>query len=136
MADPVTAGLALGSTVLNIKGQREETAAQSAISARRANQAQASGQRRAIEVRRQGDQVQSDARAAMAASGGVTDDAGAIQQLADIQQAFDYNALSALYEGDSEARGLEIEDKFRKKISRTKQLATALSGASKAYGAT
>ena len=132
MAVPI---MMLAGTALSAKSQSDETAAQAEINIRRSNQARASGQRRAIEVRRQGDALQSDARAAIAASGGVTDDVGTIKQLADIDQATDYNALAALYEGESEARGLETENVYRKRIGRTKQFATALSGASKAYGA-
>ena len=127
--------LMLGSTALNMKAQNDETKGQAALNLRRAKAATATGQRKATEIRRQGRVIQSDARAAMAAGGGVTDDAGAIEQLANIAQVTDYNQLAALYEGDTEAEGLHLENKINKKIGRTKQAATALSGASQAFGA-
>ena len=127
------AALSVGSTLMNIKGQRDQTAFDSVMADRKSTAAKATGQRKAMEARRQGARTASDAQAAMAGSGGVTDDAGAIKQLADIEGVTDYNALAALYEGDSEARGLQIEDKFKRKASKTRQVATALGGASKAY---
>lgn len=127
--------LVLGSTALEMKAIGDEAKARAALNERRAKAATAVGQRKASETRRQGRVIQSDAKAAMAAGGGVTDDAGAIEQLANIAQVTDYNQLAALYEGDTEAEGLRLENKFNKKIARTKQFATALSGASKAFGA-
>jgi len=135
VADPITAGLAIGSTALSMKAQDEETEASAALNRRRAKAAMATGQRKAIEERRRGKAIQSDAVAAMAAGGGVSDDAGAIETLAKIEQVTDYNALSALYEGDSEAEGLRLENRYNKKIAKTKKFATALSGASTAFGA-
>jgi hypothetical protein len=135
MAQAAAAGLAIGSTLMDLKGQREQTAFDSAMADRKATLAKATSQRRAMEARRQGDRTASDAQAVMAGSGGVTDDAGAVEQIANIKATSDYNALAALYSGNTEAKGLQIEDKMRRKASKNKQIATALGGASKAYGA-
>ena len=64
------------------------------------------GTRQAYEEQRQGRVIMSNARAAMAASGGSTTDAGAVNQLADIKQTSDYNAMSAIFGAKSEAQGL------------------------------
>lgn len=127
--------LILGSTALDMKAQNDEMKAKAALNERRAKASTATGQRKASEIRRKGRVLESDAKAIMAAGGGVTDDAGAIEQLADIANVTDYNQLAALYEGDTEAEGLRLENRYNKKITRTKQFATALSGASKAFGA-
>lgn len=134
MAQAVPA-LILGSTALDMKAQNDEMKAKAALNERRAKASTATGQRKASEIRRKGRVLESDAKAIMAAGGGVTDDAGAIEQLADIANVTDYNQLAALYEGDTEAEGLRLENRYNKKITRTKQFATALSGASKAFGA-
>jgi hypothetical protein len=134
MAQAVPA-LILGSTALDMKAQNDEMKAKAALNERRAKASTATSQRKASEIRRKGRVLESDAKAIMAAGGGVTDDAGAIEQLADIANVTDYNQLAALYEGDTEAEGLRLENRYNKKITRTKQFATALSGASKAFGA-
>ena len=127
--------LILGSTALDMKAQNDEMKAKAALNERRAKASTATGQRKASEIRRKGRVLESDAKAIMAAGGGVTDDAGAVEQLADLANVTDYNQLAALYEGDTEAEGLRLENRYNKKITRTKQFATALSGASKAFGA-
>ena len=134
MAYAAVAFLAI-STVLSMKAQKEDSAFESAMADRKAAQVKATGQRGAEETRRQGEQVSSDAMASMAGGGGVTDDPGAIKQLADIEHISDYNQLSALYGADTEVQGIQITDKYQRKQLKTKQASTALSGASKMYGA-
>jgi hypothetical protein len=97
-------GLQVGSSLL---GKRSSDKAAKAAKAaakmeaaqleKRANQEEAQGGREAIEIRRQGLVIQSDAKAAMAASGGVTDDEGAVKTLSDIHGVVNYNALAALF---------------------------------------
>lgn len=107
---------------------------------RNAKNTMAEGIRAANETRRQGEQVKSDAAAAMAAGGGVTDDVGAIETLSDIEQITDYNALSAIYQGGVKADQQKMQaqmDRFtgqqRKDASRIKAAGTMLGGASDAY---
>lgn len=140
--------LILGGTALSMSGTLAEGEAaeeagklQASQYAKNAIAAQAEGTRKAGEIRRQGEALKSDAAAAMAAGGGVTDDVGAIETFADIEQAVDYNALAALYEGKSRADTMDFagrtakwEGKAAKSASRTKALGTALSGAGMAYG--
>lgn len=95
----------------------------------------ATGSRRAYEAGREGDIVASDARAAMAAGGGSTTDAGATKILGDIGAQADYNALSALYEGDTGADISIWEGKTQKSAAKTRALTTLLSGGAGMYKA-
>lgn len=99
-------GINVASTLLGAKSAREQgEAARKAAEyeavqlERRAEQEEESGSREAIEIRRQGGVLKSDTKAAMVASGGVTDDAGAIKTLSDIHGVVNYNALSAIFMG-------------------------------------
>ena len=137
----------IAATAVTAMGQVQEGNAASAageFSARQnlqnAKQSKAEGIRRAIETRRQGDVLKSDATAAMAAGGGVTDDVGAIKTLADIEQVMDYNAMAAIYESDLQSQQQQLQASMdsmagnqRKKASRTRAVGTVMSGASKAY---
>lgn len=124
----------IGGTALSVMGTLQEGKMQAAQYARNATAAFATGTRRAGEIRRQGDVLKSDAAAAMAAGGGVTDDVGAISTFAEIEQVVDYNALSALYEGETRAEDLRFAGKVAKSTSRAKAFSTVLSGTGLAAG--
>ena len=85
----------------NAESKQAEYQAKQLEANAKAHQAKAS--RTAEEERRRGDVILSNARAAMAGNGGSTTDAGAIQTLAEIQSTTDFNSLSALYDGDTQA---------------------------------
>lgn len=121
-------------TALSASGTMGEGTMQADQYARNAKASEATGTRRAAEVRRQGDIVKSDTAAAMVAGGGVTSDVGAISTLADIEQVVDYNALSALYEGSARADDLDYAGKIAKKTGKTKAFGTALSSAGSMMG--
>ena len=94
----------------------------------------AQGTREAYEIQRQGRIMASDARAAMAFSGGGTTDVGAIDQLARIKSDTDYNAMSAVFGASSEAGGLlnkasaiKAEAKLKANEKRIKTVSTVLS---------
>ncbi len=95
----------------------------------------AAGSRKAYEAGREGDIVQSNARAAMAAGGGSTTDAGATKILGDIGAQADYNALSALYESETGANITQWEAKTKKNALDTNALTTLLSGGAGMYKA-
>jgi hypothetical protein len=59
----------------------------------------------AREVRREGDRLISDARAAIAASGGVTTDAGSIDILSKLDRDIEYNRMATLYDAEFRKRG-------------------------------
>lgn len=107
---------------------------------RNAKASMAEGVRGAIEMRRQGARTASDASAAMAAGGGVTDDVGAIKTLADIEQVTEYNALTSIYKGEQRAQTQSLQaqmdklaGKNAKSSSYVSAAGTALGGASNAY---
>jgi hypothetical protein len=107
---------------------------------RNAKASKAEGARGAIEARRQGDRTASDASAAMVASGGVTDDVGAIKTLSKIKEVSEYNALVSIYKGDQrsqtqmlQAQMDKLAGKNKKESSYIKAAGTAIGGASNAY---
>ena len=114
-------------------GQRAEGDAAAGAKEFEAKTAMAKGTRKAFEAKREGDIVQSAARAAMAAGGGSASDASAIETLARIKQKAGYNALSALYEGEQAADISRYEGKIKKIAGRTRALSTTLSGFGKAF---
>jgi hypothetical protein len=108
---------------------------------RLAKQSTAVGSRNAYEAARRGEEHLSNIRAAMAAGGGSTTDAGAISRLGKAAAETDYNILAALYEGDTRADTMALqaeanrwEGKMAKKKARTKGFSTVLTGASDIYG--
>ena len=95
----------------------------------------AMGSRDAAEIRRQGDVMQSDARAAMAAGGGTTTDAGAIGTLGKLKQVSDYNALSALFGAQTKASSLRDAAKAKRYEGKAAQVAGIIGAATTALGA-
>jgi hypothetical protein len=96
----------------------------------------AQGTRQTQEGLRVGRKLQSDAIAAMAASGGSTTDVGAIETQAKLKQVTDVNALTALFEAEEQAKGMELagkgirmEGKMAKKAGQRKALGTIMEDA-------
>lgn len=75
----------------------------------KAGQERAVSQQRAIDERRQARLAGSRARAVAAASGGSATDPTVMDILAALRGEGEYNAQSALYEGDEAAKGLEAQ---------------------------
>lgn len=121
------------STAMSMSAQDEEGEITAAQHARAAKASSARGSRESTEVRRQGEIIKSDTVAAMVAGGGVSDDAGAIKHISDIEEAVDFNALAAIYEGETRAKEHRVARKDVKSMTRKRTQATALQGASKAY---
>lgn len=76
-----------------------------------AGQARASSQRAAREEKRQARLLESRAQAVAAASGGGATDPTVVKTIADIATEGEYRALSALWEGNERAIGLEKQAK-------------------------
>ena len=93
----VASSLLGGSDNSAARAQARAAALEAAQLERRAKQEEAEGGRAAVEIKRQGDVLNSDARAAMAASGGITDDAGSVDILGEIKGVVEHNRLSALF---------------------------------------
>lgn len=94
----------------------------------------AQGTRQTQEGLRVGRKLQSDAQAQMAAGGGSTTDVGAVEQKAKLKQATDYNALTALFEAEEQAKGMDLaakgirmEGKMDKKAAQRQALSTLIS---------
>jgi len=143
--DPIT--LMTVSTMVSAGGslaagnaKDKETQYEAAQLDQNANAKTAQGTREAAEKLRKGRVAVSDAQAQMAAGGGLASDAGSVEQLAQIEQVAEYNALNALYSRNTEAAGLRDQAKGKrysgkvaKKAGRAKALSTIISGGSKAY---
>lgn len=146
MADPVT-WVIIASTALKAGGSIMEGNAADQAAKFEAKQIEqnataryAQGTREVDEALREGRIVASNARAAMAASGGLASDPGAIEHLAKINEEADYNALAALYSAETDVQGMQsqaaarrFEGKLAKKTSRIKALSTVISGGGDAY---
>lgn len=143
MADPVT--LMTISTALSVGTSLMQGAAASAAGKFEAKQLEqgakaryAAGTREAQERRRQGEIVSSKARAVQAASGGVTTDPGAVEQLGGIESESEYGALAALYEASTESEGMKLQAKARRRAGKQAATATGMKALTTAlgYGAT
>jgi len=127
----------IASTVLSaIGGMASASAARKAgnIEAaglrREASATRASSQRAAQEELRQARYARSRARAVAAASGAGVQDPTVTRIMADIDAEGAYNALSRLYSGDTEARGMEDLARARKKEGRARSFGSLVSTAS------
>lgn len=134
-ADPVTMSLVGAGTLLSMGGDIAQGRIAEQTAKFRAKTQRAAGSRRAYEAKREGEYVESAARAAMAAGGGTTTDAGASKILGDIGAESEYKALSALYEGETEADISEWEGRAKKRASKVQALSTLLSGGAGVYKA-
>jgi len=81
---------------------------QAAQAQQQAGQERATAQRAAIEERRKADLALSRGQAVLASSGGGALDPTAMRLMGGIAQQGEYNALSALFQGEETARGLEL----------------------------
>lgn len=128
----VVASTALNATSAMAEGEAANKAARFEAGQldQQAKAAVAQSSREAYEQSRVGARLASDARAAMAASGGTTTDAPALKQLGDIKAGTDYNVLATLYEGETKAEGIKKQAaarRFEGKIAKRKGYAKALS---------
>ena len=107
--------------------QRREADAEARQYEVAAGQSRAAAQRDAAEQRRQARFVQSRAQAV---AGGGAGDIGVINRIADIAGEGEYRALTALYEGEDRAAGLEAQARARRYGGDRAQTSGLMSGAS------
>ncbi len=89
---------------------------------RAAKAREAAGTNQAYDQRKLGERVQSDAIAAMAASGGVVDS----DVVADLKSTTDYNVLSELFAGKTESASMKLQAKMKQfEGKQAKRMATA-----------
>lgn len=127
--------LQAGGTLAQGRAQRKAGEYESAQHRQNADAAYAAGTREAHEERRKGRVAASDARAAMAGMGRTTDDPGAIHLLSRLGERTEYNALSALYEGERKQQGHQqaahaskFESRMATREANIKALGTVISG--------
>jgi hypothetical protein len=126
------AGTALGagSTIIGANAEAKDLRQQAAQLEAQAGLERATSQRTAMEEKRQARLASSRAQALAAASGGGVDDPTVVNIMAGIEGEGEYRALSALYEGDQSALGMEAEAAARRKGAK----ATKRAGLVKAAG--
>lgn len=130
--------IAIASTALQAIGQSKQEKQKAKILESRAKQKdklaiqrEAESQRKAVEDRRQAGLLASKARAAGAASGGVTTAAGIQTEISDIIGEGELSALTSLYEGSERARDLRYGaelDRFSAKQARSAAKTTLITG--------
>lgn len=128
--------LLLASTALSGAGgiysamaERRAASEEAAAYRREAQASRASAQRAADEEIRRSRFVRSRARAAAAASGANTQDPSLKRNMADLEAEGVYSALSRLYTGETEARGLEDRARVRKRVGRARAFGSLLNSA-------
>lgn len=123
------AGLQAGGTIIGANAEARELRRQAAQLEAAAGQDRASSQRAAIDERRKGRYAGSRAMALAAASGGGADDPNVVNTIADIEGESEYRALTALYEGETEAQGKEAQAKANRRGARATKTAGLLNAA-------
>ncbi len=125
------AGTALkaGGTLLGAKDEAKQLKSQARQYETQAGLERASSQREAIDERRQAELVSSRALAVAGASGGGVSDPTVINTIADIQAEGEYRALTALYNGETQAQSYEAQAAARRKEAKRAKRAGAISAA-------
>jgi hypothetical protein len=100
----------------------------------RAKAVKAKGTREAQEELRKGRILASNVRATQAGAGGVTTDAGAIEQLGKVKQVTDYNVLQAIFESETASDSLKLKARVRKSEGQDALLAGHAKGISTVLG--
>lgn len=103
-----------GGSVMEGQSASAAATAEGAQAQTQALAARATSQRQAAEERRQGQLAISRAQALAAASGGGATDPTVLDITGDIAAQSEYNALSALYEGNTAASTLEYQARIKK----------------------
>lgn len=139
MAEPITTGIMVIGTALNVAGTLmtgrsadDSAKAEAAQMRQQAGQERATSQRVAIERRREAELASSRARALAGASGASSDDVTMQNITSRISQQGEYNALTAMFEGEERARGLEYGADVRRAQGKTARRASFLGAASDA----
>ena len=140
MAQAIPIGLAIagsmigsGGTIIGANSDARELTSQAAQLDRQAGLERATAQRRSIEERRQARLAQSRALALAAAGGGASDPT-VVNNIAKIEGEGTYRALTALYEGDESALGMEAEADARRRGAKATKTAGYIKAASTILG--
>lgn len=112
------------------KAAKRSADAEAARLRRQAGQTRASAQREALEAKRSSRYAQSRALAVAASSGAGANDPTVQNIIADLAGEGEYGALTALYEGEERALGMEDTATATQREGRAKRTAGYLQGAS------
>ena len=118
-----------GGTILGAKSEAKALRSEARQLDAKAGLERASSQRAAIEERRQAGLASSRTLALAAASGAGASDPTVINMMADLAGEGEYRALTALYQGEEEARGLESQAAMRRKEAKATKTAGYLKAA-------
>lgn len=121
--------LAAGGTILGANAEAKQLKGEAIQLEAQAGSTRATSQRQAMDERRQARLASSRALALSAASGGASDPT-VVNILANLEGEGEYRALTALYNGEEEARGLEFEATNRRKESKNTKRAGYIGAAS------
>lgn len=138
MAEALAIGgsvLKAGGTIFSSRSQAKSLKKEARQLDTQAGLERASSQRESIEERRQSRLLSSRGLAVAAGSGGGADDPTVVNLLANIEGEGEYRALTALYNGDQRALGLEGEAKARRKEAKNVKTAGLINAASTLIGA-
>lgn len=122
-------------TIIGAKGESKALKSEAKQLEAKAGRTRASSQREAIEQRRQADLLNSRTLALAAASGAGVDDPTVLNIMADIAGEGAYRFMTSLYEGEEEARGLEIAADARRKEAKNVKKAAKFSALGTIIGA-
>lgn len=122
--------LSAGGSIIGANDEAREMRREAAQLETQAGLERASSHRAAMEEKRQSRLAASRARAVAAASGAGVDDPTVVNLIAGIEGEGEYRALSALYEGDQKALGMEAEAAARRRGAKSTKRAGLIKGAS------
>lgn len=127
------AALKAGGTIFSSNAQAKGLKKEALQLDRQAGLERATSQRDAMEQQRQARLLESRALAVAAAGGGGADDPTVVNTIANIAGEGEYRALTALYNGEEQALGLEAEATARRKEAKNVKTAGMISAASSLF---
>jgi hypothetical protein len=126
--------VAAAGTLLQGASQKGQAKSEALQLEQQAGQDRASSQRAAGEQRRSARYLQSRVQALAAASGAGASDPTVVNLIGDIAGEGEFRALSALYEGESSARGMEYGARLARKTGKAAATASYLKAGSTLLG--
>lgn len=120
--------LQAGGTLLGMQASSRAAKIEQMQYRQQADATRAMASMNAAESLRQSQLAESRAIAIAAASGGGVSDVNVVNAIADLKAKGEFDAMSALYEGETQARSLDLRRKvtgWQSKISRTESLLSA-----------
>jgi len=141
LVSSIATGMQAGGEIRQGQAVKDSKDFEAAQLDRQATAKYAEGTHKAYQAGQASKIVQSNARAAMASSGGTTTDEGATEQLAGIESRGKYNALASLFDAEVDAQSLRLradsaryEGELAKHEAKRRGLSTVIAGAANRWG--